>query len=118
MALWNIAFFSALALLIAVAGSGVGETLLLGFPFVLGVWCLVLGKRFAHRRLWVWVTAGAGGLLFLLQCLLLAFFAWYNAGFGNTTAYDEALTLLILAVAAGSSCVWIFLNAKLPAAKQ
>lgn len=113
---WNIVFVAGLAAtvagLFAIGADNAAGTTGLLLPALLGIWLLFLGGRFARRRAAVLACAAAAGLLFLLQCALLAFLIWFSQGFGGRTDQTGLFEVLLLwTVLAAGWLLWRFLRA-------
>jgi len=112
IALWNLAFVVCLAGLLVIAAVTRLDSAAFGLPALLAVWILMQGAVFARRRAWVVRCAVASSLLFLLQVAVLAFFVWWNRGFGNTEMATQSLVLMIWVVLGGIVLIAWFLRAK------
>jgi len=119
--LWNAVFVVGFAVVVLFfldwypggGGRHVADYLGLAVPFIVGIWLLVLGARFARRRAAVISIAVTSGILILLQCAMLALFIWWNEGFGNRRYTTSLQLLIVLGLAIGGASVWWFWRAKL-----
>jgi len=113
LALWNVGFVACVAALAAIAFAA--APLAAGFigislPYIIALWLLVLGMRFASGR-WAAISiAVIACLLLLLQCLI------FGAGILLSPYHFEHRTQSQLALAAvivtGVAFVWRYLRAK------
>jgi len=109
--LWNMAFVAAVVVVtvsIGPAGSGV---IAVSMPYIAALWLLVVGARFAKKRMSIIVIAVIASLLLLLQCAVLGvgiLLSPYN--FEHRTQSQVLLAAVLLT---GAALVWWFLRAKL-----
>lgn len=114
IALWNLGFVACVAALVAIAFAVsplAAELIGISLPYIIALWLLVLGARFASGRRAAIAIAVVACLLLLLQCLIFA------AGILLSPYHFEHRTQSQLALAAvvvtGAACVWWYLRAKL-----
>jgi hypothetical protein len=113
-ALWNAVFAACVAALAAIAFAAApiaAELIGLSLPYVVALWLLVLGVRFATGRRAIISIAVIACLLLLLQCLI------FGVGILLSPYHFEHRTQSQLALAAvivtGVAFVWWYLRAKL-----
>jgi uncharacterized membrane protein YsdA (DUF1294 family) len=116
-ALWNVGFVACVAALVAIAFAVsplAAELIGISLPYIIALWLLVLGVRFASSRWAIIAIAVIACLLLLLQCLI------FGAGillspyhFEHRTQSQLALAVVIVT---GVAFVWWYLRAKLVSA--
>lgn len=108
--LWNVMFVAGVAAVALSVDRAASELAGISMPYILALWLLALGARFASRRLSVIAIAVADSLLLLLQCAI------YGIGIVLSPYHFEHRTLyqLLLAAAIGTGVtfVWWFIHAK------
>jgi len=108
--LWNVMFIAGAASVALSVDRAASELIGISMPCIVALWLLVLGARFASRRMSVIAIAITASLLLLLQCAI------YGIGIILSPYHFEHRTLYQLLLAAtactGVASVWWFMHAK------
>jgi hypothetical protein len=96
-------------------GQAASELIGISMPYIAALWLLVLGARFANRRMSVVIVSAGASILLLLQCAILGvgiLLSPYH--FEHRTQFQLLLAVLLVT---GVAFVWLFIHAKWSRAK-
>jgi hypothetical protein len=114
--LWNLMFVAGVVAVTIFVDRALSDSVGITMPYIVALWLLVVGARFANRRPSVIAIAIIAGFLLLLQCAIL------SGGILLSPYHFEhriQMQLLLAAViTTGVPFVWWFLHAKLTQARR